>query len=231
MIIRSANHQPFLALLFTISIITAPGRADSILPPIIDQALREAEAHDDFCASYTMAFQWKNEERITARFDGARNSWTILEGDIANLSKAARKKFHKYQRLESRRGGLVYADYRDHMSGFRETEETATAITYNFTAPQAPKSVGDESVTAKLILDKKAGHINLYSIRANKPFKPNPASKLDEFIFEQTFERYAPDQPAVMTKVHVRAKGTRLLGKIDEDFDVKFYDFVEVNPR
>ncbi len=200
------------------------------LPPPVDRALQEAEANADLRLSYTMAFRWlidgAVDKRVVARFDAVSEEWTFLDGALEDLSHRARKKFRTYQRLESKPGGLVYAEYRPFLADVTPTLETDQHRAYSFRSAQPPASIAERGpVDTTLIVSKTHGGIERYAIKTTAPFKPNAASRLDDFVFEQTFERAAPDSPPLMTRLYWRLKGTRLLAILDEEFDIEFYDF------
>ncbi len=204
--------------------------AQSGFPAPVEKALAEAEAQDDYRVSYSMRFIWPDAEPVTARYDATTKRWATLSGDPDALSGAGPKKFKTWKRVESKPGGLLYADYRSSLRDVTLVGETDDALTYNFVSPQTPDSLEEAAdvVETKLVIDKTDGRMSLYSVRALKPFKPNVASNLEEFEFTQTFARIGDDGPAVMTKTYWRAKGKRVFSSVDEEYTVEFFDFEPV---
>ena len=225
------SNSTFVAIFLLVVIFqgasSVPAYADSSFPTPVDRALEEAEAHADLKVSYTMSFRWFEGDIVSARFDAESRRWTPVKGNPDRLERRARKKFRTYQRVESKPGGLIYADYRPHLSDLALISETAERLVYQFISPQTPKSVvqAQDRVKTELVVDRHEGHLTRYAIQSLKPFKPNAVSKLDEFVFEQTFSRISPDFPPVMTHVYWRARGKRLLSTVDEEYEIIFSDF------
>ncbi|GJL92126.1 hypothetical protein [Hyphococcus sp.] len=163
------------------------------------------------------------------RYDAGRNAWTLVSGDKAALSDKAQDNLEKYKRLESQPGGLIYADYRNHLTNVRLSNEDSNALTYSFSSPQAPAVDDGSSIRTRLVIDKRRQELKLYSVRSLRPFKPGALAKIDAFIFRQRFERKIPDAPPLMTHFYLRMKGGRMFRSIDTEFSMRIFDF-QVEP-
>ena len=176
-----------------------------------------------------MTWKWEDQPEVVERYDARTDSWTLVSGDPDALDRNGRKKLKTYKRVESVPGGLLYADYRDSLKGVTLDQETDEAYLYNFVAGQADdadlEDGADEKVNTRIKVSKDDGAMQLYSVKALTPFKPNAVSKLDKFIFEQNFERITPDTPPVMTRVYWRAQGKQVFSSVDEEYTVLFSDF------
>ncbi|MEO1149818.1 MAG: hypothetical protein AAFW83_02410 [Pseudomonadota bacterium] len=202
------------------------------LPAPVDTALSRAEADNEIRVSYTMTFQWFDGPQIKSRFDAREKAWTVVSGNPDALPAKARKKYETYKRVESKPGGLTYADYRKHLRSVALIEESPETLTYSFVSPQTPddlEAVG-KTVRTRLEIDRQTVELATYFVEALAPFKPNAFSRLDAFYFRQTFEKKLPGAPALMTEVIWQAKGKRFLTSIDEDYRITFSDFSRVDP-
>ncbi len=221
------NLLRFVVVAFCISLFV-PASADD-LPAPLDTALSEAEANDKMRFSYTQTFTWVGTEPIVERFDAATKKWTLISGSPDNLPKKARKKHKNWRKGESIPGGLLYADYRSSFKNIQLTEETEETLFYSFTAGQADSDKLDENpgdnIFTQTTVRKDDNTMTSYQIKALQGFKPNPVSRLDEFVFEQFFDRPDPTLPAVMTKVYWRAKGKQMMSSVDEEFTITYSDF------
>ncbi|MEO0612268.1 MAG: hypothetical protein AAFY83_02980 [Pseudomonadota bacterium] len=202
---------------------------DSIPEPVA-QALAKAEARADLQVSFTMAFRWFEDPPVVNRYDASSQRWTVIAGSPDALPAAARKKLKTYKRLEAQPGGLTYADYRQHLQDITLVEEIPARLVYTFVSAQLPKSMVNlnERVRTRLVIDRETGDLKTYLVEALAPFRANVMSSLNDFYFTQEFEKVFPDTPALMTRMHWRAKGKRFLQTINEDFEIIFSDFVLV---
>lgn len=189
------------------------------LPAPLETAFSEAQAHKDLVVSYTMAFSWRGAPPVTARFDAASNAWTDIAGDASALPPEAQRKFRNWKKSESVAGGLTYADYVGELDEVSLEEETPEALVYRFAAP------GGESIRTRLIYDRAAAGLSFYSVEATRAFKPDPTARLETFAFQQTFARVLEGAPPLMTRVKWKARGQRLLSRVDEDYEIVFSDF------
>jgi len=216
----------FFTLGLSVGVSLAPASA-SDLPEPVDRALREAEAQKKLRVSYTMTFRWRGAPEIVTRYDAREDRWSVLKGSPDALDDNGRKKFETYKRVESKPGGLTYADYRDHLDNVVRDGENGKLITYDFVSPQTPGDLEKARtlVDTEIAIDKTHQGLVRYQVRAKRAFKPNPVSKLDDFEFVQTFERRLDATPPLMTRVYWRAKGKRLFSSVDEEYTVLFSDF------
>lgn len=203
----------------------AAGARAAELPPPVAAAFTEAKAQKALRVSYSMTFRWRGYAPVSARYDAASQSWTALSGDSGALPPAARRKFENWQKSESAPGGLTYADYCDHLNGLALVEETPTALVYRFDAAGVSDSPEASAVRTRLTVDRRNGGLAFYGVQSTRAFKPDPTSRLEMFVFEQTFSRALEGAPPLMTKVVWRARGTRLLKRVDEDYEIEFSDF------
>ncbi|WP_425409915.1 hypothetical protein [Hyphococcus sp.] len=228
LICPGAASQFFIAAcaIFIIISHTGPAVAEQdSLPAPVDTALREAEAVSDLRVSFTMEFQWMGGLTVVERYDAGRDEWAPVSGDKTALSDNARDNLEKYKQLESAPGGLIYADYRDHLSNVRLTDETADTLTYSFSSPQAPDMDGESPVRTQLIIDKDRQELMLYSVRSLRSFKPGALAKINDLVFRQRFERKIQGAPPLMTHFYWRMKGERMFGAVNKEFSMRFSDF------
>ena len=204
--------------------------AQNTLPPLLDKALKEAEAQSDLRVSYTMTFLWPGEEDIVSRYDAKQKNWSLISGNPKALPRKARSKYNKFKRIESVPGGLVYADYRGSIKSAMQVEENSEEIAFSFTSPQTPSDIEDlsDTVRTRLIVDRRDNIMSEYSIHALKPFSRGPALSMNEFSYVHTFERVFEDTPPLMTKAYCNAKGRRFFSTIDEEYTLLFSDFQKV---
>ena len=139
----------------------------------------------------------------------------------ADLDAAARAKFANWKRSESVPGGLTYADYADHLDDVALASENGETLVYRFAAAGAKS--GDAET--RLVFDRRTGGLVGYRVAALAPIRPDPATRLETFVFEQTFARVVDDAPPLMTHVRWRAAGTRAFRRVDEDYEIDFSDF------
>ncbi len=216
----------FSSLCLSVGACITPAGA-SALPEPVDRALREAEAQNKLRVSYTMTFRWRGAPEIVTRYDANQDRWSVIKGSPDGLDENGRKKFETYKRVESKPGGLTYADYRDHLDSVVRDGEDGKLITYDFVSPQTPGDLEKARtlVDTEIAIDKTHLGLVRYQVRAKQAFKPNPVSKLDDFEFIQTFERRLDATPPLMTRVYWRARGKRLFASVDEEYTVLFSDF------
>ena len=198
------------------------------LPAPLETAVSEAEAQDDRRFSYTQTFVWRDFPPVVDRYDATTDSWTRISGTTDGWDNPGPKKLRNWTRIESRPGELLYADYRDSFSGVKLIEETDQSYIYSFTAGQENNEDlqgAEENVLTRAVVDKADQSIKSYLIKATQGFKPNAVSRLDEFVFEQTFERPAPGVAPVMTKVYWKAVGKQVFSKVDEELTIYYSDF------
>lgn len=202
------------------------------LPAPLDTALAEAEATPALRFSYTMRFEWPGAPAITERFDAPTRSWTVVEGRRADLPRQARDKLNKIKNGESIPGGLLYADFRPHLRAVVPAAHTDTQYVFAFIPPEAADEPSaqqaEETVRARLYIDKAQGHLARYEVRGLRPFKPLPVTQMEEFLVIQDFERLGDTGPAVLVRLRSRQKGERFFRKVDTDFTAYFSDFVQV---
>lgn len=222
-------------ILSALALLNIVASAQERLPVSIDKALQEAEAVSDLKLNFTITFRWPGIEDIVQRYDATRNEWTPVSGNPEDLNATGRRKLQAYKRLESAPGGLVYADYREHIMDVTlldDSKDQKQGIHhYSFVSPRTPDFVkgSEELVKSRLSLDTNSGGLTKYSIEAMQPFRPNPMSRLEEFTFDQTFERIFADTPPLMTSLYWRAKGKRFFSTVDEEFTILFSDFEHAN--
>ncbi|WP_306250276.1 hypothetical protein [Parvularcula sp. IMCC14364] len=198
------------------------------LPAPLEAAVSEAEAQDQRRFSYTQTFIWRDFPPVVDRYDASTDSWTRISGTTDGWDNPGPKKLRNWTRIESRPGELLYADYRGSFSGVKLIEETDETYTYSFTAGQENNEDlqdAEKNVLTRAVVDKGDQSIKSYLIKATQGFKPNAVSRLDEFVFEQTFERPAPGVAPVMTKVYWKAVGRQVLSKVDEELTIYYSDF------
>ena len=213
---------------FAAAAMIAPASA-STLPSPLEAAISEAEQAGKLRFSYTQTFVWRDNAPVVDRYDAVTDSWTRISGSPDGWDNPGPKKLRNWTRIESRPGELLYADYRDSFSGVELVEETDSKFVYSFSAGQDNNEDLDEGVGDKVLtraeVTKGDNALTTYIIRATEGFKPNAVSRLDEFIFEQTFERPAPGVAPVMTKVYWKAVGRQVLSKVDEEYTIYYSDF------
>ena len=222
------TFRPFFwcVVFIACSVLSAPLSAEDFPGPV-ETALQSAESQAGLRVSYTMVFQWPGVLDIVQRYDANLDQWTPISGDPSQLDANGAKKFRTYKRVESKPGGLTYADYRSHLRDVRLISEDDGALVYSFLSPQTPGDVVEAAkvVETRLVIDRTSNALTRYSVKALQPFKPNVASKLEEFDFQQDFEKVLPNAPALMTRVYWRAKGRRAFSNVDETYTVLFRDF------
>ncbi len=219
-----------MALAATVMALSAaPAAIAEELPGPLETALTEAEANNKLRVSYTQSFEWPGNNPVVERYDAAADEWTLISGDPEALDRKGQKKLKTWKRVESAPGELLYADYRGSLRDATLEEETDETLAYSFNTGQADNADLNEGVEDKVftraVVRKEDGSITYYAIKALEGFKPNAVSRLDQFVFEQTFERPAPDVPPVMTKVYWKAVGRQLLSNVDEEYTIYYSDF------
>ena len=198
----------------------------------IETALSDAEAEASLRFSYTMTFEWPEAAPVTVRYDAAAREFTTIGGDPEALPRTARQKLENVKRSESKPGGLLYADFRGYLDDITPVDETPDQMIYSFIPSQVGEdemtAEGDAAVRARLYVDKADAHLARYEVRGLQSFKPNPATRMEEFVVEQDFERLGGDGPAVLVRMYSKQKGERFFRKVDTEFTATFSDFEKV---
>lgn len=199
----------------------------------IDAIFGAAEATPDLAFSFTMTFEVPGAPPLVQRFDAATGAWQPIEGDPDTLPDAARQKLRNVMKSETKPGGLLYADFRQHLDDITFDRAEDGQWVYAFVPPEARgRDVGeelDEVMLARLYVDPDTDILARYEVRARKPFKPMPVAKLDEFVVVQEFARLGGTGPAVLTRMYSRTKGRRAFRPIDTEFTATFTDVVAVD--
>ena len=197
------------------------------MPKVVDEALSWAEFETDCAMSFSLRFKWKLLEAVTWRYEVADKTWRELEGDSFSLPKAARKKLKTWKSNESKPCGLIYYDFREHMKNVHMTKTEGYNTHYSFNMAKAPKR-SHASVDTNITIYAPDGAIPIltqYRITAIEAFKPSSFVKLELFNFDNRFEAVFPDYPPLLTNVVWKAKGSRGLRSVNEDFKIEFCDF------
>ncbi|WP_370338510.1 hypothetical protein [Parvularcula marina] len=198
----------------------------------IDAALSEAEAEAGLRYSYTMKFEWPGEAPITVRYDAGRDRWSTLDGNPDALPREAKKKLGNIKKSESEPGGLLYADFREYLDDITLVNETDDQYIYRFIPSQVDEDdvtgTAEDVVRARLYVAKDDQRLARYEVKGLKPFKPNPAAKMEEFEVVQEFERLGENGPAVLRKLYSRQKGEQFFRSVDTEFTATFSDFEKV---
>lgn len=196
----------------------------------IDAALTEAEELNGLRFSYTMTFEWPGEAPVSVRYDAEAKRFSTLSGNPDALSGPARQKLKNIKKSESVPGGLLYADFRDYLDDITLVEETDEQYIYRFIPSQVDEDdvtgTADDVVRARLYVSKNDDRLARYEVKGLQPFKPNPASKMEEFEVVQEFERLGEDGPAVLRRLYSKQKGERFFRDVDTEFTATFSDFV-----
>lgn len=219
------NRRRLLALAPLFAAASLAQAEDRALPEALDRALAEAEAQGRLVLSFSMRFRWRSAPPVVARFDAANGRWRVLSGDPNALGPEGRRKFESYKRQESAPGGLVAGDYRAHLADVEALGSDGDKDVFSFTAREARTAPAAAAVGGRLHVDRAHGGLALYRLEALRPFKPAPATRLDEFLFEHRFERSLDGAPPLLVKARVKASGRRVLARINEDYEADFFDF------
>ncbi|ADM09366.1 hypothetical protein PB2503_06502 [Parvularcula bermudensis HTCC2503] len=210
-----------------------PVRAEEEIPAPLNDVLRDAEDRGALKISYTMRFDWPGASPVTARFDATTSQWQLLAGDPEDLPAPAREKFQNVQRSESRPGGLLYGDFRPYLADIALIEETETHFLYSFVPTQigdaAAREPEQDILRTRLIVTKDTPHLTLYEVRGLRPFKPNPATKMEEFVVTQRFAPLGEDGPVVLRELYSRQKGDRFFRPVDIEFTATFSAFTAID--
>ncbi len=222
----------FTGLLAALAAHAAAAPPQASFPAPLDAALSEAEETPRARYSYTMTFEWQGADPIVARFEVQSRDWTLISGDPSQLPGEARKRFENVKKSESVPGGLLYADFREHLKQVRLIEETGSEAIYRFTPPEAeerdvPEDV-DDQVRARLVVDTAQGHLALYEVRALQPVSPYPTASFDRFVVEQAFAPLPDGGPSVLRRLTVEQQGTRFFRDVDVAYTAYFSDFESV---
>lgn len=197
------------------------------LPAPVDAALREAEATPKLQVSFSMRFAAAGNAPVTMRFDARTRDWTTLDGDMRQLSPDAQQKLRNVMKSESAPGGLLYADFRPHLTEVMPAGQTAEGHNaYTFVPPEAAgKKTADAANLFRTRIEIADGVLVLYEVRALQPVSPMPMTRFDTFLVRQEFARISAEGPVLLSRMVNEQRGQRVGKTVDVAFTASFFDY------
>ncbi len=217
-------------LIFLVSIMAfiSSAKADGFPRPI-ESALQKVEQSTELKASFSMRLWISNNSPLVYRFNTETENWTLLDGELGELSKKELKDIDKLKEDLSKPGALDYGDLRKEFQVKGLIEEKASHHLYEIELLEDGEDMPDamrEALLVTLRVEKEPTIISHFQMQSKEPFKPAPIAKVQNLnISQQFFIPKGFDRP-VLKKFHNKVSGSAMMRNFNEEFTFELFNFV-----